>query len=134
MDQSWWRLQKQSFKHKPCRIGLVFYQHKNLHFANHGADKCRKKTEWREFRDYLKWLKGEWVMTSSQLHSRQKSGYVFPDNVAIIKYKDERSKPEDRFKQEDFPDFVPGKFVHGEFYPINVDEHLSLDIFLEKIC
>ena len=72
-------------------------------------------------------------MTSSQLHSRQKSGYVFPDNVAIVKHKDERSKPEDHFKQEDFPDFVPGKFIHGEFYPINVDEHLSLDIFLEKI-
>ena len=115
----------------------------------------------------LKWLKGEWVMTSSHLHSRQKSGYVFPDNVAIVKkitkskhqdiehkvrhicrityYKtiiqeyrnksflDKRSKPEDHFKQEDFPDFVPGKFVHGEFYPINMDEHLSLDIFLEKI-
>merc|ERR1712034_46007 len=48
-------------------------------------------------------------------------------------HKDERSKPEDRFKQEDFPDFIPGKFVHGKFYPINVDEHLSLDVFLEQI-
>ena len=45
---------------------------------------------------------------------------------------DKRSKTEDHFKQEDFH-FVPGKFVHGEFYPINVDEHLSLDIFLENI-
>ena len=71
--------------------------------------------------------------SSSQLHSRQKSGYVFLDNVAIVKHKDERSKPEDHFKQEDFPDFVPGKFVHREFYPLNEDDHLSLDIFLEKI-
>ena len=46
---------------------------------------------------------------------------------------DKSSKPEDHFKQEDFPDFVPGKFVHGEFYPLNVNEHCSLDIFLEKI-
>ena len=56
------------------------------------------------------------------------------DNRNIVKDKDMRSKSKDRFKQEDFPDFVPGKFVHGEFYPINVDEHLSLDIFPDKIC
>ena len=35
-------------KHQPCRIGLVWYQHKNLHFANHGAGECRKKTAKRE--------------------------------------------------------------------------------------
>ena len=54
MDHFWWRLQKQSFMHKLCRIGLMFYQHKNLHFANHGLDECRKKTEQREFRTSIR--------------------------------------------------------------------------------
>jgi hypothetical protein len=120
-------------KHNPCRIGLVWYQHKNLHFANHGADECRKKTAKREFRDYLNWLKGEWVMTPSQLHSRQKAGYVFPDNVKVVKSKDDKSTPEDRYRQEDFPDFVPGKFVDGEFQKIIIKEDHNLAVFQENI-
>ena len=120
-------------KSNPCRIGLVWYQHKNLHFANHGAGESKKKTEKREFRDYINWLKGEWVMTRSQLNKRQKSGYVFPDNVKIVKHKDEKSKPEDRFCQEDYPNFNPGKFVDGKFNKINIKVDLNLEVFLENI-
>ena len=121
-------------KHRPCRIGLVWYQHKNLHFANHGADECRRKTAKREFRDYIKWLEGTWVMTSSQLHSRQKAGYVFPDNVKLVKSKDAKSAPEDRFRQEDYPNFVPGKFVQGKFHRIVINEDHNLEVFLENIA
>jgi len=121
-------------KHRPCRIGLVWYQHKNLHFANHGADECRRKTAKREFRDYIKWLEGSWVMTSSQLHSRQKAGYVFPENVKLVKSKDAKSAPEDRFRQEDFPNFVPGKFVQGKFQRIVIDEDHNLEVFLQNIA
>ena len=120
-------------KHNPCRIGLVWYQHKNLHFPNHGASECKKKTEKREFRDYLNWLKGEWVMTSSQLHARQKSGYVFPDNVRVVKTKDEKSRPEDRFHQEDYPNFVPGKFVKDKFEKIIIKEDHNLEVFQENL-
>ena len=121
-------------KHRPCRIGLVFYQHKNLHFAKHGADECKRKTAKREFRDYIKWLEGSWVMTSSQLHARQKAGYVFPDNVKVVKSKDAKSAPEERFRQEDFPNFVPGKFVRGEFHKIVINEDQNLEVFLENIA
>lgn len=121
-------------KRRPCRIGLVWYQHKNLHFANHGADECRRKTAKREFRDYIKWLEGTWVMTSSQLHARQKAGYVFPDNVKLVKSKDAKSAPEDRFRQEDYPNFVPGKFVEGKFHRIVINEDHNLEVFLENIA
>merc|ERR1712032_1781629 len=121
-------------KHRPCRIGLVWYQHKNLHFANHGSDECRRKTAKREFRDYIKWLEGTWVMTSSQLHSRQKAGYVFPDNVKLVKSKDAKSAPEDRFRQEDYTNFVPGKFVQGKFHRIVINEDHNLEVFLENIA
>jgi len=121
-------------KYRPCRIGLVWYQHKNLHFANHGADECRRKTAKREFRDYIKWLEGSWVMTSSQLHSRQKAGYVFPENVKLVKSKDAKSAPEDRFRQEDFPNFVPGKFVQGKFQRIVINEDHNLEVFLQNIA
>ena len=30
-------------RRNPHRIGLVFYQHKNLHHLNHGADEYKKK-------------------------------------------------------------------------------------------
>jgi hypothetical protein len=83
--------------------------------------------------DYLNWLKGEWVMTPSQLHSRQKAGYVFPKDVKVVKSKDDKSTPEDRFRPEDFPDFVPGKFVNGEFQKIIIKEDHNLAVFQENI-
>ena len=73
-------------------------------------------------------------MTSSQLHARQKAGYVFPDNVKVVKSKDAKSAPEERFRQEDFPNFVPGKFVRGEFHKIVINEDQNLEVFLENIA
>ena len=71
---------------------------------------------------------------SSQLHTRQKAGYVFPDNVKLVKSKDAKSAPEDRFRQEDYPNFVPGKFVEGKFHRIVTNEDHNLEVFLENIA
>jgi len=73
-------------------------------------------------------------MTTSQLHTRQKAGYVFPDNVKVVKSKDAKSAPEDRFRQEDYPNFVPGKFVEGKFQRIVINEDHNLEVFLENIA
>jgi len=119
-------------RHNPCRIGLVFYQHKNLHFANHGADEFLKKNQIREHRDYIQWLKGCFVPSSTKLGTMQKSGFCFPSNVITIKPSQE-SKPEDRFHPEAYPGFIPGKYVDGKFVKIDVNEDYSYEIFKGKL-
>jgi len=119
-------------RHNPCRIGLVFYQHKNLHFANHGADEFLKKNQIREHRDYIQWLKGCFVPSSTKLGTMQKSGFCFPSNVITIKPSQE-SKPEDRFHPAAYPGFIPGKYVDGKFVKIDVDEDYSYEIFKGKL-
>ena len=120
-------------RHNPCRIGLVFYQHKNLHYANHGAGEFFKKNLIREHRDYIQWLKGCFVPSQTKLGTMQKSGFCFPENVITVKPKDE-SKPEDRFHPAAYPDFVPGKYVDGKFVKIDVDEDHSYEIFKSKLA
>ena len=99
-------------RRNPCRIGLVFYQHKNLHYASHGAGEFLRKNQIREHRDYIQWLKGFFVPSPTKLGSMQKSGFSFPENVVTIKPNQE-SKPEDRFHPAAYPGFVPGKYVDG---------------------
>lgn len=48
---------KEPNRSHPHRIGLVFYQHKNLHHPSHGADEFQRKRVIREFRDFVQWLK-----------------------------------------------------------------------------
>jgi hypothetical protein len=119
-------------RNTPCRIGLVFYQHKNLHFVNHGADEFLKKNQIREHRDYIQWLKGCFVPSSTKLGTMQKSGFCFPDNVITIKPSQE-SKPEDRFHPSAYPGFVPGKYVDGKFIKIDVDTDNTYEIFKAKL-
>jgi len=119
-------------RHNPCRIGLVFYQHKNLHHASHGAGEFLRKNAIREHRDYIQWLKGCFVPSQMKLGTMQKAGFCFPDNVITVKPKDE-SKPEDRFHPAAYPNFVPGKYVDGKFVKIDVEKDHSYEIFKSKL-
>ena len=38
----------------------------------------------REFRDYVQWLKGNYVPTESKLRSMVESGFVFPESCKSI--------------------------------------------------
>jgi len=69
---------------RPHRIGLVFYQHKNLHHPSHGAEEFQRKRAIREFRDYVQWLKGNYVPTEAKLRNMCESGFVFPEQVKTI--------------------------------------------------
>jgi hypothetical protein len=69
---------------RPHRIGLVFYQHKNLHHPGHGSDEFQRKRAIREFRDYVQWLKGNYVPTEAKLRNMCESGFVFPEQVKTI--------------------------------------------------
>ena len=55
------------------RIGLVFYQHKNLHHPTHGVEEFQRKRAIREFRDYVQWLKGNYVPTEAKLKAMTES-------------------------------------------------------------
>ena len=46
---------------EPHRIGLVFYQHKNLHHPSHGADEFQRKRAIREFRWAARYLKSHFL-------------------------------------------------------------------------
>lgn len=122
---------KRPNRHQPCRIGLVFYQHKNLHFPGHGHTEYLRKTDIREYRDYVQWLKGNFVPTSLKLSNLTKAGFTFPPGVSTVKTNQE-STPEQRFSQEQFPDFVPGKIVQGKFFRIDSEVDTTYEIFKNK--
>merc|ERR1719341_1083152 len=85
-------------REEPCRIGLVFYQHKNLHHPSHGAGEFQRKRAIREFRDYVQWLKGNYVPTEAKLRSMVESGFVFPETCKAILKPMEVATPMDYFQ------------------------------------
>merc|ERR1719209_2879372 len=85
-------------REEPHRIGLVFYQHKNLHHPNHGVGEFQRKRAIREFRDYVQWLKGNYVPTESKLRSMVESGFVFPESCKSILKPMEVATPMDYFQ------------------------------------
>ena len=119
-------------RHQPVRIGLVFYQHKSLHFPQHGHQEYVRKTEIREFRDYLQWLGGNYTPTSHKLSSLTKAGFMFPEGVRTVKGSQEATQ-EEKFQLSDHPDFVPGKLINGELFLINPVTDTSYDVFKAKI-
>ena len=75
---------KKPNRYKPTRIGLVFYQHKQLHYPHHGQGvnivNMRQKNE----RDYQAWKDGLFVPTQRKLQTMIEQGFKFPKHVATI--------------------------------------------------
>jgi hypothetical protein len=90
----------------PCRIGLVFYQHKNLHFPDHGAFETAKKKVARDLRDYKAWLNGTFVPTFRKVKELKEAGFEFPPNVRTVD-RTQEAEPEDYFRSEKYPGFKP---------------------------
>jgi len=91
---------KKPDRSQPHRIGLVFYQHKNLHLPGHGAEEYNRKRAIREFRDYVQWLKGNYVPTEAKLKAMSESGFVFPKEVKTVARPMDVANPEDFFKAD----------------------------------
>merc|ERR1719341_490747 len=89
---------RQPNREEPHRIGLVFYQHKNLHHPSHGAGEFQRKRAIREFRDYVQFLKGNYVPTEAKLRSMVESGFVFPETCKGILKPMEVATPMDHFQ------------------------------------
>merc|ERR1719430_1662005 len=85
-------------REEPHRIGIVFYQHKNLHHPSHGAGEFQRKWAIREFRDYVQLLKGNYVPTEAKLRSMVESGFVLPETCKAILKQMEVAMPMDYFQ------------------------------------
>merc|ERR1719188_2187290 len=49
---------KEPNRFNPTRIGLVFYQHRNLTYSNHGKEEWRRRYYEEHFKKYEKWANG----------------------------------------------------------------------------
>ena len=65
----------------PTRIGLVYYQHVNLHLPGHGAEAVLAGDSRAEHAKYINWLSGQFVSYAGELRTMQASGYIFTEGV-----------------------------------------------------
>ena len=77
---------KEPDRFNPTRIGLVFYQHRRLTFANHGKQEWDRRSYNADFQRYERWCKGEEMLTEKRVAIMRAAGFKFPDNVATIKW------------------------------------------------
>jgi len=122
---------KEPNRSHPHRIGLVFYQHKMLHHPNHGADEFQRKRAIREFRDYVQWLKGNYVPTDAKLKSMIESGFEFPKDVKTINKPMDIANPRDYFKSDSYEGFDDAKSeIEEKMAAIVKEDDLDLEPYL----
>ena len=56
-------------RNNPSRIRMVFYQHENLHFLDHGASKEMLQRNEGNHSKYLRWLAGTFVPLKSEVNT-----------------------------------------------------------------
>ena len=120
-------------RQQPTRIGLVYYQHHNLHLQDHGATAWRTREYEAQHAKYMKWLRGEFVPYQGEYNTLTNAGYVFPDRVILKDKKQMKPTPETVLRREEFPDFVPGKTVDGRFVPIHIQEDWDYEKFCRRL-
>ena len=77
---------KEPDRFNPTRIGLVFYQHRRLTYANHGKQEWDRRSYNLDFQRYERGCKGEEMLTEKRVAIMRRAGFRFPDNVATIKW------------------------------------------------
>ena len=75
---------KKPNRKKPTRIAVVLYQHKNLHFANHGYKEVAIRLMKKYKQRYHLWKKGKWLPTKGKLRNMRNFGFRFPDDQRIV--------------------------------------------------
>ena len=68
-------------RYNPSRIGMVFYQHANLHFADHGASKEMLQRNEGNHSKYVRWLTGNFVPIRSEVNTLTKVKYSYQANL-----------------------------------------------------
>ena len=97
----------------PTRIGLVFYQHRDLHHPEHGSAVYHRMLTDRQHASYVGWLAGQWVPAACQKKTLERAGFAFPSQVLLRASKTRRSQPNQLFAAAAFPSFVAGKWERG---------------------
>ena len=70
-------------RHNPTRIGLVFYQHRNLIYPHHGNDEIKTRESCKMERYYKLMQSGEFIPTERQLRVMIDQGFKFPETVLV---------------------------------------------------
>ncbi len=73
-------------RRRPTRIGLVFYQHKNLIYPDHGSKEWDKIYMLSHFQNYKAYLEGRTVPTGKRLESMRAAGFQFPKSIFVRKW------------------------------------------------
>ena len=76
---------KEPDRFNPTRIGLVFYQHRGLTYANHGKEEWDRRLQWRNFVKYDKWIKGEEILSHKRVNHMRRAGFRFPEKISTVK-------------------------------------------------
>ena len=97
----------------PTRIGIVFYQHRNLIHPNHGNDEIRTRDVEKMAVYYDKMQTGQFVPTERQLKAMMDVGFKFPAVVLVAPPR----KPRDRNGHELPVDLI--QFSHGCYFVEN---------------
>ena len=113
----------------PHRIGLVFYQHKNLHHPTHGVEEFQRKRAIREFRDYVQWLKGNYVPTEAKLKAMTESGFVFPNEVKTVNRPMDVANPDDFFRSDAYSGHAAANELHQRLGAIESEDEHQLPTF-----
>ena len=86
---------------------------------------CRCK----EFRDYVQWLKGNYVPTQAKLEAMIESGFVFPNEVKTVQKPRDVANPDDYFRSETFQDPSASKKIEDSLDYINIESEHQLETF-----
>ena len=73
-------------------VGIVYYQHRNLHRRNHGFHHIQSRLDEKSIQDYENWKEGLFLPTPSQLKKMEKKGFRFPKGQKTVHPKDKRKK------------------------------------------
>ena len=85
-------------RNRPTRIGIVMFQHRDLGFPDHGNEAKEQYLMDKYHRDYIRYLNGEFLFTSSQVNILKQNGYHFPSDVQVV---------HDRMAKQNIKDIVP---------------------------
>ena len=105
----------------PTRIGLVFYQHRDLHHPEHGSAVYHRMLTDRQHASYVGWLAGQWALAASQKKTLEQAGFAFPPRASKMRC----SQPNQLFVAAAFPKWERGGGTAAKGSSFILTRHLT---------